>query len=139
MWVIQSDYCKPKLGFPWFAYYIKYIYLQIFVGPTQLPPISPKPETWRILHHSTEVLKVGTSTIMTSDHRGQRVNVANLSRLVEACRRQLFHRKGFGSSFERFLGWLFFLWLVQFVLVYIINTYMYIPSIFSEGCCFLKS
>jgi len=29
------------------------------------------------------VLKVGTSTIMTSDHRGQRVNVANLSRLVE--------------------------------------------------------
>lgn len=29
------------------------------------------------------VLKVGTSTIMTSDARGQRVNVANLSRLVE--------------------------------------------------------
>eukprot|EP00913_Durusdinium_trenchii_P017997 g16913.t1 len=29
------------------------------------------------------VLKVGTSTIMTSDERGQRVNVANLSRLVE--------------------------------------------------------
>lgn len=29
------------------------------------------------------VLKVGTSTIMTSDQRGQRVNVANLSRLVE--------------------------------------------------------
>lgn len=76
---------------------------------------------------------------MTSDHRGQRVNVANLSRLVEARRRQLFHRKAFGSSFKRFLGWLFFLWLVQFVLVYIINTYMYTPSIFSEGCCFLKS
>ncbi|CAE7351003.1 proB [Symbiodinium natans] len=31
----------------------------------------------------TLVLKVGTSTIMTSDGRGQRVNVANLSRLVE--------------------------------------------------------
>jgi len=31
----------------------------------------------------TLVLKVGTSTIMTSDERGQRVNVANLSRLVE--------------------------------------------------------
>ena len=30
MWVIQSDYCKPKLGFPWFAYYIKYIYIYIF-------------------------------------------------------------------------------------------------------------
>mmetsp|Transcript_54446 Transcript_54446/g.121838 ORF Transcript_54446/g.121838 Transcript_54446/m.121838 type:complete len:393 (+) Transcript_54446:91-1269(+) len=29
------------------------------------------------------VLKVGTSTIMRSDERGQRVNVANLSRLVE--------------------------------------------------------
>ena len=28
--------------------------------PKQLPPISPKPGTWRILHHSTEVLKVGT-------------------------------------------------------------------------------
>ncbi|CAJ1451647.1 unnamed protein product, partial [Effrenium voratum] len=32
---------------------------------------------------SVLVLKVGTSTIMTSDERGQRVNVANLSRLVE--------------------------------------------------------
>ncbi|CAE7298035.1 proB [Symbiodinium necroappetens] len=31
----------------------------------------------------TLVLKVGTSTIMTSDERGQRVNVANISRLVE--------------------------------------------------------
>ena len=126
-------------GLPIISNIYIYIYLQIFVGPTQLPPISPKPETRRILHHSTEVLKVGTSTIMTSDHRGQRVNVANLSRLVEARHRQLFHRKGFGSSFKRFLGWLFFLWLVQFVLVYIINTYMYTPSIFSEGCCFLKS
>ena len=100
--------------------------------------ISPKPET-RILHHSTEVLKVGTSTIMTSDHRGQRVNVANLSRLVEARHRQLFHRKGFGSSFKRFLGWVFFFCGWCNLCWFILYTYMYIPSIFSEGCCFLKS
>lgn len=34
MWVIQSDYCNRKLGFPWCAH-IKYI-CSIFVGPTQL-------------------------------------------------------------------------------------------------------
>ena len=117
---------------------ISNIDLQISVGPTQLPPISPKPETWRILHHSTEVLKVGTSTIMTSDHRGQRVNVANLSRLVEARRRQLFHRKAFGSSFKRFLGWLFlfFGWCNGNLCLFI---YKYIPSIFFRRLLFFET
>ena len=47
-----------------------------------------------------EVLKVGTSTIMTSDARGQRVNVANLSRLVEVPWRDRWKVLGHWDLFE---------------------------------------